>query len=121
MLILTFCSLLQLVNSMKLVFDTFIDNVLTANHSFNLSSSLLTSILSWTMSLPEQKIVLSSTKRMSFNTSDAIIACFPSKPELSINFTLAGYSASLHPPPPLLPCLPPSPFFPPSPLPPVRP
>ena len=45
---------------MKLVFDKFKDNVLTANHSLNLSSS----ILSWTMSLPEQTIFVSSAKMM---------------------------------------------------------
>ena len=48
---------------MKLVFDKFKDNLFTANHSFNVSSSLLTIILSWTMSLPEQKIVVSSAKK----------------------------------------------------------
>ena len=63
MLILTFGSLLQLLNSMKLFFDKFKDNLLTANHSFNVSSALLTCILSWAISLPEQKIVVSSAKK----------------------------------------------------------
>ena len=71
-LILTCCSLLQLVISMELVFDQFKYNLLTANHSFNLSSSLLAIILSWTMSLPEEKIFVSSAKRMNFNTGETL-------------------------------------------------
>ena len=71
-LILTFCSLLQLVISMELVFDQFKYNLLTANHSFNLSSSLLAIILSWTMSLLEEKIFVSSAKRINFNTGKTL-------------------------------------------------
>ena len=71
-LTITFFSLLQLVISMELFFDQFKCNLLTANHAFNLSSSLLAIILSWTMSLPEEKIFVSSAKRMNFNTGKTL-------------------------------------------------
>ena len=87
MLILTLCSILQLVNSMKMVFDKFKDNLLTANHSLNLSSSLLTIILSWTMSLPEQKIFVSSAKRINFNAGETL--------QMSLRYSINNFGPSI--------------------------
>ena len=78
-----------LVNSMKLVFDQFKDNLLTPNYSFNLSSSLLTIILSWTMSLPEQKIFVSSAKRMNFNTGETL--------QMSLMYSINNFGPSIEP------------------------
>ena len=74
---------------MKLVFDKFKDNLLTANHSLNLSSSLLTIILSWTMSLPEQKIFVSSAKRMNFNTGETF--------QMLIMYIINNFGPSIEP------------------------
>ena len=54
-------------NTIKLVFETFNISLLTANHTDNLSSALLISLLSCIASCPEQKLLVSSAKRTNFS------------------------------------------------------
>ena len=61
-----FTVILLFVNSMKLVLDTFSDNLLTANHTLNLSSSLHIILLNLTGLLPEQKAFVSSANSITF-------------------------------------------------------
>ena len=57
----------ELPNTMTLVFEIFNISLLTANHTDNVSSSLLIYLLSCIASCPEQKILVSSAKRTNFS------------------------------------------------------